>query len=432
MSPLLDKLINNKKLLFVTMGVVGGIAGSLVSEMPRFVLKSLIFDTLSWFGNVVSAICFTATSAIVICLGLFWAEELSRRSQRQLKGLLPTIVLAGAIAGAMGGGAAQIIFSMADGYVFFQNFILRPICWGFMGLIVGAWISRSIPNLELKRGALGGLVGGIIGGIGFIIVIIFMEIIGLPNQLVSGIFARFIGMGLTGAALGLAVVLVEQITRSAYIKVYWGPKQQSQVTLGPQPVLIGSSAQAHITIPSKSIADIAGAIVLLDKKIELEDRVSKSTRLLNIGDRLEYAHVTIEICSGGSNPGDPPVIQKPSATGEQTFKEVSESKPKTRIQQSELTLAGGGRSIGLRMRTRMNKHNLKQFGPDSQFADSEFQYELMPEEEGWCVVPNAHAKNETLLNGHCLNEKVTLSSGDQISIGREAKGASKLELNVQF
>jgi hypothetical protein len=79
----------------------------------------------------------------------------------------------------------------------------------------------------------------------------------------------------------------------------------------------------------------------------------------------------------------------------------------------------------------MNKHNLKQFGPDSQFADSEFQYELMPEEGGWCVVPNAHAKNETLLNGHCLNDKATLSSDDKISIGREATGVSKLELRVQ-
>ena len=140
-------------------------------------------------------------------------------------------------------------------------------------------------------------------------------------------------MGLTGAALGLSVVLVEQITRTAYIKVYWGPKQQSQVTLGPQPVLIGSSAEAHITIPSKSVADIAAAVFLLDKKIELEDRVSKTKRLLKIGDRLEYAHVTIEICSRGSIPGEPPVIQKPSVAGGQTAKEASDSKPKvlTRI-----------------------------------------------------------------------------------------------------
>ena len=435
MSTLFDKLINNKKSLFVSMGAVGGIAGSLVSEMPVLVLRSFIFDTPSWFRNVVETICFTAPSAIVICLGLFWAEKLSRRSQRQLKDELLTIVLAGAIAGAMGGGVAQLIFSMADGYVFFQSFILRPLCWGLMGLIVGAWMSRSIPNLELKRGALGGLVGGIIGGIGFIVVIVFMEIIGVLNlsQLVSEIFGRFIGMGLTGAALGLAVVLVEQISRSAYIKVYWGPKQQSQVTLGPQPVLIGSSAQAHITIPSKSIADIAGAIVLLDKKIELEDRVSESTRLLNIGDRLEYAHVTIEICNRESIPGEPSVIQKPSVAGEQTDKEASGLKPKVLTRKQKLTLLGeGGRSTDLRMRTRMNKHNLTQFGPDSQFADSEFQYELTPEGEGWCVVPNAHAKNETLLNGHSLNDKATLSNGDQISIGREAKGVSKLELEVEI
>jgi len=412
------------------MGLVGGIAGSLLSELPRFSLQSLI--TPSWFWNVVSTICFTAPSAIGICLGLFWAEELSRHSHRQLKDILLTPVIAGAIAGAMGGGTAQIIFSIGDSG-FFQDVVMRTLCWGFMGAIVGAWVSRSIPNLELKRGALGGLVGGIIGGIGFLMVGFVLEgILGsLINPLLADVFARFTGMGLMGAALGLAVVLVEQITRSAYIKVYWGPKQQSQVSLGPKPVLIGSSPQAHVTIPSKAVADIAAAVVLLDGKIELEDRVSKSTRLLNIGDRLDYAHVTVEICGGGSKTKDPPVIQK-SSPEDQSFREPSKPKPKTHIRQSELTLVGeGGRSIGLRMRTRMNRHNLKQFGPDSQFANSEFQYELMPEEGGWCVVPNAHAKNETLLNGHCLNDKATLSSDDKISIGREATGVSKLELQVQ-
>ena len=433
MSEFIEKLINNKKLLFVFMGAVGGIVGSLISEIPSYLLTSFIFDVPSKFGGVIGTISFTVPSVIVICLGLFWAEEISRRSQRLLKSLIPAVVLAGAIAGAIGGGVAQIIFSFADGYVFFQNFILRPVCWGIMGVIVGAWMSRAIPNLELKRGSLGGLFGGILGGIGFLFVIIITVRIGVLSPLASEVFGRFIGMGVTGAFLGLAVVLVEQITRSAYIKVYWGPKQQSQVTLGPQPVLIGSSSQAHITIPSKSIASIAGAVVLLDKKIELEDRVAKSTRLLNIGDRLEYAHVTIEICSGKSNAGEPPVIYEPSAAGEQSTKEASSSKSKIHTHSKTLTLIGeGGRSTGLKMRTKLNKHNLKQFGPDSQFADSDFQYELLPEGESWCIVPNGRAKNETLLNGHSLNDKTNLAKGDQISIGREAKGVSKLELKIHF
>lgn len=431
-SPLIQKLLNNKILLFICMGGAGGIIGSLVSEAPHYILQSIIFKTPSWFALVVLTIVWSAISAICVCIGLFWAEELSRHSHRQLKDILLTPVIAGAIAGAMGGGTAQIIFSIGDSG-FFQDIVMRTLCWGFMGAIVGAWVSRSIPNLGLKRGAVGGFVGGLMGSIGFIMVgFVLGSLLGsLIHPSLADVFSRFIGMGLMGAALGLAVVLVEQITRSAYIKVYWGPKQQSQVSLGPKPVLIGSSPQAHVTIPSKAVADIAAAVVLLDGKIELEDRVSKSTRLLNIGDRLDYAHVTVEICGGGSKTKDPPVIQK-SSPEDQSFREPSEPKPKTHIRQSELTLLGeGGRSIRLRMRTRMNRHNLKQFGPDSQFANSEFQYELMPEEGGWCVVPNAHAKNETLLNGHCLNDKATLSSDDKISIGREATGVSKLELQVQ-
>ena len=365
----------------------------------------------------------TGVLAIGISFGLVIGQNLllKRKWLSKREGL---ITLFGALAaGFISGSLSQIMFSVVA-EIDFLIWIGQVAGWMLLGGLLAMGISIFIPNLKLGFSAVGGIFGGLLGASIFLIATV------TP---LGDIFGRLVGSATLGAGIGVMIALVEQISRSAYIKVYWGPKQQSQVTLGPQPVLIGSSAQAHITIPSKSIADIAGAIVLLDKKIELEDRVSESTRLLNIGDRLEYAHVTIEICNRESIPGEPSVIQKPSVAGEQTDKEASGLKPKVLTRKQKLTLLGeGGRSTDLRMRTRMNKHNLTQFGPDSQFADSEFQYELTPEGEGWCVVPNAHAKNETLLNGHSLNDKATLSNGDQISIGREAKGVSKLELKVHF
>ena len=363
----------------------------------------------------------TGVLALGISFGLVIGQNLLLRRQLLSKreGL---IALFGALTvGFISGSLSQIMFSVVA-EIDFLVWIGQVAGWMMLGGLLAMGISIFIPNLKLGFSAVGGILGGLLGSIIFLIA---------AMTPLGDILGRLVGGTTLGAGIGVMIALVEQISRSAYIKVYWGPKQQSQVTLGPQPVLIGSSAQAHITIPSKSVIGIAGAVVFKDGKIQLEDRELKSTRSLNIGDKLEYAHVTIEICGGGSKPGDPPIIHK-SATGEQTFKEVGEPMPKTLTRKSKLTLLGeGGRSTGLTMRTRMNKHNLKQFGPDSQFADSEFQYELMPEEGGWCVVPNAHAKNETLLNGHCLNDKATLSSDDKISIGREATGVSKLELQVQ-
>jgi hypothetical protein len=46
------------------------------------------------------------------------------------------------------------------------------------------------------------------------------------------------------------------------------------------------------------------------------------------------------------------------------------------------------------------------------------------------VSPNADAVNETLLNGQALRAPQALRQGDQIAVGRQAKGVVKLPLTV--
>ena len=363
----------------------------------------------------------TGVLALGISFALVAGQNFLLRRQLLTKREALFSLIGAIVAGFISGSLSQLIFALVaeiDSLVY----VGQVAGWMMLGGLLAMGISSFIPNLNLGYSSIGGILGGLVGSIVFLIA---------TMTPFGDIFGRLVGSATLGAGIGVMIAFVEQITRSAYIKVYWGPKQQSQVTLGPQPVLIGSSPQAHITIPSKSVAGIAGAVVLLDKKIELEDRNTKSKRVLNVGDRIEYAHVTLEICSGGRESAGP-VMQKDSSSAAQHLEEVGESKPKASVQQAKITLTGEGRLMSLRMRTKMNKHNLKQFGPDSQFADSDYQYELLPEGESWCIVPNGRAKNETLLNGRCLNDKTAISNGDKISIGRQAKGVSKLELQVQI
>jgi hypothetical protein len=49
----------------------------------------------------------------------------------------------------------------------------------------------------------------------------------------------------------------------------------------------------------------------------------------------------------------------------------------------------------------------------------------------WAVVHKPGAKNETLLNGKAVSGSQPVKDGDQLAVGREAKGIVKLPLKVK-
>jgi hypothetical protein len=70
------------------------------------------------------------------------------------------------------------------------------------------------------------------------------------------------------------------------------------------------------------------------------------------------------------------------------------------------------------------------FGEDARFMDSVRQFALERRADGWWVVPNTGATNETLLNGKALAAPARLAEGDVLGVGREAKGIVKLPIQV--
>jgi hypothetical protein len=284
--PIVQKVLNNKILLFTCLGLVGGCVGSLAAELP-FGLTNPLMGKYR-LGAVVAAAIFAAVATSGIAIGLFLAEGLHRRSPKKILSIVLQALPVGMAAGAIGGGVAELIYGTlpASG---FREYVIRPICWGLMGGLIGAWFSRVIPNLGLMRGLLSGLFGGVIGGAGFVALTSIIHVAEL---------GRFLGLGLLGMALGLAVSLVEKMFREATLEVIWTPGQSSQLTLGENPISIGGGDD-HIRI--KGLKPHSASVVLQDGKIQYIDiKTGKRTDLKN-GSKLKIAKVQLVIHAENTN-----------------------------------------------------------------------------------------------------------------------------------
>ena len=95
-----------------------------------------------------------------------------------------------------------------------------------------------------------------------------------------------------------------------------------------------------------------------------------------------------------------------------------------------LTLTAGGQSISFNITTKLSEYSVRQCGEDSQFWDNNWQMTLENRDDGWYVVPNNDATNETILNSKAVTSSAKLSDGDELGVGREVKNIIKLPLNV--
>jgi uncharacterized membrane protein YeaQ/YmgE (transglycosylase-associated protein family) len=214
---------NNRTAVFTAVPFAGAALGSILAELlPDGFAQSpfLIILHVALWSAIISA---------PLTLALFLADLIYRRGRLNNPEIIKTALLAGAIAGAISGAVAQTIYNIDLGSGLFKNIIVRSLCWGIMGAILGWRLSKRVPNLGPLRGCLAGLVGGIIGGLGFIFTsAIFPEFIG-----------RMLGVGILGAALGVAIITIEQMFRTASLLVRWGPKETTTLNLGATPITIG-------------------------------------------------------------------------------------------------------------------------------------------------------------------------------------------------
>jgi hypothetical protein len=270
----------NKKVLFWLFGFVGGMLGALISEF--------IYVITPGKQTILTGILITALWAglfsVMIATGLFYAIETYSRRNIDWAALFKKSIPAGFIAGIVSGGIAQAVFGPVSNLLsnVWVEFLFQSACWGILGLILGWWLSKSIPNLSTNRALSAGFIGGFFGGALFIIAGALLDL--LPGHM--------LGVGILGAALGFCLVIVEEQSRSAYLEVHRGSDDTSYFTLGKTPVFIGAG-DSDIYVPT--VGNRAMSIVIEGGQIIATDHTKGKKKQMTDGNHITIGKIDMVI-----------------------------------------------------------------------------------------------------------------------------------------
>ncbi|WP_172190157.1 hypothetical protein [Microcoleus asticus] len=315
-----------KALQFGISGAVGGFAGNLITEpfMQGLTGSESVFDsvlsTARWFGLVGGGI------AAAIMFGYYYYIK----GKPQIKQALKNGGLFGLIAGAISGAIAEGIYSgIGDG----NNELLRVICWGIAGSLLGLGLAQRIPNLGALRGTGGGGVGGVLGGCLFI----------LFAYNLSGTAGRLAGCAAIGFWIGIMLVVAETLFNKAWLVISYDTGANRTLTLGSEPVTFGSDENLSI-ICIPNVSPLAMRFQLEAGQIVCENVDSGAVSYLRSGDQKKIGNCTITV--GNSDLPAPTPTNIPS-----TF--ISAQPAVNSFTSSQFSLKLGSRVIPLSAGTQL-------------------------------------------------------------------------------
>lgn len=266
-----------KALQFGISGAVGGFVGNLITEpfMQGITGSESVFDsvlsTARWFGLVGGGI------ATAIMFGYYYYIK----GKPQIKQALKNGGLFGLIAGAISGAIAEGIYSgIGNG----DNELLRVICWGIAGSLLGLGLAQRIPNLGALRGMGGGGVGGVLGGCLFI----------LFAYNLSGTAGRLAGCAAIGFWIGIMLVVAETLFNKAWLVISYDTGANRTLTLGSEPVTFGSDENLSI-ICIPNVSPLAMRFQLEAGQIVCENVDSGAVSYLRSGDQKRIGNCTITV-----------------------------------------------------------------------------------------------------------------------------------------
>lgn len=277
-----------KALQFGGWGALGGAVGSLLAEfVGRGESTSLIALVISvgiWFAII------GGTIAIALLMGYSsYLKRGWRIGEAIKKGILP-----GLIAGFIAGAIAQFTYTSIG-----PTEVLRVICWGIAGGLLGFGLSFRIANLGKIRGFSGGGIGGIIGGILFIFI----------SFVLGEVMGRLLGLSAIGFFIGVMIIIVEAAFRKAWLVVKWSANEEKTISLGSDPILLGYSDQSHIYLrQDQGYAPVTAKIYVDKNKIFLQydpeygekKGMKKLTHELDHGDKRKLGSVSLEVQTANS------------------------------------------------------------------------------------------------------------------------------------
>jgi pSer/pThr/pTyr-binding forkhead associated (FHA) protein len=153
--------------------------------------------------------------------------------------------------------------------------------WTLMGLLLGAGVGLATFTLSnVLKGAVGGWVGGFLGGIAF-------DAIGELTQ--AGLFSRLFGLSAIGLAIGLFIGLVQELTKTAWLKVEHGRLRGREFRLERNVAALGRAEESDVGLfGDPAVAARHAEIRRVNGDFVLKDLTRSPGTLVN-GQRIENA-----------------------------------------------------------------------------------------------------------------------------------------------
>ncbi|MBI3875465.1 MAG: hypothetical protein HY300_05810 [Verrucomicrobia bacterium] len=235
----------------------------------------------------------TALLAIFASLLLVFGQNLLMHRRLLALKSLALVVGGGLLAGLVSGSVSQYLFAL--GAQEFATQLEDPTKllklgqvagWMLLGGLMGAGMSFFIPNLPRIRAAFAGVLGGFLGSLGFLYALAHT----------TDVTGRLVGAVLLGATIGLMVAVVEKLAREAALVVHWHANERTVINLGREPVILGSSPEAHLYLPKeKGFPAVTAIVTFHDGRVEMENKLTKTTHTLRGGNKLQIGTLWIEI-----------------------------------------------------------------------------------------------------------------------------------------
>jgi Ca-activated chloride channel family protein len=277
---------------------------------------------VGFFLGVIRIAIWTSLLAIGAGLGLIASQNLYLHRPALTKPEAIRGAIGSAVAGLVAGAAGQMVFASASQAPAVLVGMGRIVGWALVGLLLGLGISRFVPNLKPIRGLAGGALGGAIGAIGFLLI----------GLLLGDAAGRLVGAAIVGFFIGAMIALLEVVLREAWLEVEYGPTEIRTVSLGRQPVTLGSDS-SQCTVYLAGVAPVALRCSLEDGKVLCEEPPAGPQFLLSPGDnrRLGKATIRVRAATPPSHTGGPAAkadarSQKPTLPLD-PVSEPSDSKP---------------------------------------------------------------------------------------------------------
>ncbi|MBF0204058.1 MAG: hypothetical protein HQK67_07020 [Desulfamplus sp.] len=227
-------MFNNKKLLFVIAGTLGGFISGILSI--KFSFNKNIFT--SWV--LAGALDASLIGSLIVC-GQTYYQTKRLVDFNKLKASLKIGILFGA-----GGGFAALIMIF---YLVSGN-IGRFIGWAISGGVAGYVVSKQVPNMNKMYAITAGSIGAAVGCI-----MMYLNL------------GYITGVAITGAAIGLVVASAEELLRKSWVEVteYSEVLKTSGInmakvnnkytlTLGNEPIKLGYSSDMDICLKSNEVS----------------------------------------------------------------------------------------------------------------------------------------------------------------------------------